>query len=192
MAAALWSGRYVLPRPAWEFHLGEARRWGADVGPTQRQRQAFALSSAAQWVYHRWSSGPLPAGRLAPRLEDEPTLISWTSTADRLEAVLAGADYIRLVWSQASRGQPAQGGLMDADRQLAAGSMGGGGPRVVRTPDATGLPWTLHVTSADPAADSAFFAGRRRLLLSRVCGARPGARRGLVLHHAGHRPRASP
>ena len=36
----------------------------------------------------------------------------------------------------------------------------------MRTPDATGLPWTLQVTSADPAADSAFFAGRRRLLLS--------------------------
>ena len=51
MAAALWSGRDILLRPAWEFHLEEAGRWGADVRPTVRQRQALALSSAAQWVY---------------------------------------------------------------------------------------------------------------------------------------------
>jgi signal transduction histidine kinase len=166
MAAALWSGRYVLLRPVWEFHLEEARRWGADTRPTERERQAFALSSAAQWVYDRWFAGPFPAGRHALRLEDQPTLISWTGTVDRLDAVLAGADYIGIIWSQALHGQRAQGGLVDTNRHLAAGSLGGGGPRVVRTPDATGLPWTLYVTSADPIADSAFFAGRRRLLLS--------------------------
>ena len=93
-------------------------------------------------------------------------LVTWSGTADRLDAVLAGGDYIRLVWSQASRGQSVRGGVVDADRQLAAGSAGSGSPGVVRTSDATGVPWTLHVTSADPAADSAFFAGRRRLLLA--------------------------
>ncbi len=60
MAVALWSGRYVLLRPVWEFHLEEARRWGAAIRPTARQQQAFALSSAAQWVYDRWSTGPWP------------------------------------------------------------------------------------------------------------------------------------
>ena len=166
MAATLWSGRYVLVRPEWEFQLEEAQRWGADVRPTARQRQALALSSAAHWVHERWSAGPLPAGRRALRFDEEPTLVSWSGTADRLEAVLAGGEYIRFIWLQASRGQPAQGGLVDADRRLAAGSDGSGGPTVVRAPDATSLPWTLRVTSADPAADSAFFAGRRRLLLS--------------------------
>jgi signal transduction histidine kinase len=166
MAAALWSGRYVLLRPVWEFHLEEARRWGADVRPTARQQQAFELSSAAQWIFDRWSAGPLPSGRRALRLDGEPTLISWTATPDRLDAVLAGADHIRFILSQALHGQPAQGGLVDADQQLAAGSTGVGGPRAARMPDATGLPWTLYVTSADPAADSAFYAGRRRLLLS--------------------------
>ena len=166
MAAGLWSGRYVVLRPTWEFHLEEARRWGADIHPTAPERQAFALSSAAQWVYDRWSAGPLPAGRHALTFEDQPTLISWTGTVDRLDAVLAGVDYIGVIWSQALHGQRAQGGLVDTNRQLAAGSIGGSGPRVVRTPDATGLPWTLHLTSADPAGDSAFFSGRRRLLLS--------------------------
>jgi signal transduction histidine kinase len=166
MAGVLWSGRYALLRPVWEFHREEARRWGADSQPTPLQHQAVALSSAAQWLYDRWSAGPLPAGRRALRLDGEPTLISWIGTADRLDAVLAGADYIRLIWSQALQGQAAQGALVDTDRHVAAGSIGGANPRVVRTPDATGLPWTLQVASADPAADSAFFAGRRRLLLS--------------------------
>jgi signal transduction histidine kinase len=166
LAGMLWSGRYLLPRPAWEFHLDEARRRGADVQPDARQRQAFALSSAAQWVYQRWSAGPMPAGRRALRLEDEPVLISWTGDAGRLDAVLASGDYLVFLWSLASRGLPVQGGLVDADRQLAAGSAVRAGPRVVRTADATGLPWTLHVASADPDADSAAFAGRRRLLLA--------------------------
>jgi len=48
MASLLWSGRLALLRPAWEFHLEEARRWGADGPPAPQQRQAFALSSAAQ------------------------------------------------------------------------------------------------------------------------------------------------
>jgi signal transduction histidine kinase len=166
MAAALWSGRYVLLRPAWEFHLEEARRWGADSRPTAGQKQALALSTAAQWVYDRWSAGPSFTGRRAIRLEDQPTLISWTGTADRLDAVLAGPDYIRFIWAQALRGQFVQGGLVDADRQLAVGSFGNDGQRVVRTTDVTGLPWMLYVTSADPTADSAFIAWRRRLLLS--------------------------
>ena len=166
MAAALWGGRYVLPRPVWEFHVGEARRWGAESRPTARQQQALALSSAAQWVYDRWSADSASTGRLALRLDGQATLISWAGTADRLDAVLAGPSYIESIWSQAMLGQPAQGGLVDADRQLVAGSIGTGGPQAVRTPDGTGLPWTLSVMSADPAADSAFFAGRRRLLLS--------------------------
>jgi signal transduction histidine kinase len=166
MAAALWSGRYGLLRPVWEFHLEEARRWGADSRPTAGQQRALALSSAAEWVFDRWSTDPASAGRRALRLEDQPTLVSWIGTADRLDAVLAGPDYIESIWSQAILGQPAQGGLVDADQQLAAGSIGKGGPRAVRTPDVTGLPWTLYVTSANPVADSAFFSGRRRLLLS--------------------------
>ena len=166
MAAALWSGRYGLLRPVWEFHLEEARRWGADPPPTAQQRQSLALSSAAQWVYERWAAGAASSGRQALRLDAELALVSWTGTTDRLDAVLASGDFIRQIWSQALRDQPAQGALLDADRQLAAGSIGGAGPKAVRTPDATGLPWTLQVASAGPAADSAFFSGRRRLLLS--------------------------
>lgn len=165
MAAALWSGQYALLRPVWEFHLEEARRWGADSPPTASEQRALALSSAAEWAFDQWSTGPASTGRRAVRLEGQPTLVLWTGTAERLDAVLAGPAFIESLWSEAIRGQPAQGGLVDADQQLAAGSVGADGPRAVRTPDATGLPWTLQVTSADPAADSAFFAGRRRLLL---------------------------
>jgi signal transduction histidine kinase len=108
----------------------------------------------------------MPAGRRALRLEDEPVLISWTGGAGRLDAVLASGEYLVFMWSQASHGLPVQGGLVDADRKLAAGSAVRADLRVARTADATGLPWTIHVASADPDADSAAFAGRRRLLLA--------------------------
>jgi signal transduction histidine kinase len=166
MAALLWSGRYPLPRPVWEFHLEEARRWGADDAPAAGQQQALARSTAAQWIHDRWSAGARASGRRALRFAGEPILVAWTATADRLAAAVAGGEYIRAIWSQALQGQPARGGLQDADRQLAAGVTTDGHPKVVRTPDATGLPWTLQVTSADPAADAALLTGRRRLLLA--------------------------
>jgi len=166
MAAALWSGRDILIRPVWEFYLEEARRWGADSRPTASQRQARARSMAAQWVYDRWSADSSSTGRRAIRLEDQPTLVVWAGAADRLDAALAGDDFIKAIWSQALGSQSVQGGMVDADRQLAAGSIGRDGPRALRTVDLTGLPWTVTVTSADPTADSALFAGRRRLLLS--------------------------
>src|SRR5512139_597854 len=72
MAAALWSGRYGLLRPVWEFHLEEARRWGADRRPTGRQQRALALSSAAEWVFDRWVADPASPGRRALRLEAQP------------------------------------------------------------------------------------------------------------------------
>ena len=38
--------------------------------------------------------------------------------------------------------------------------------RVIRTPDETGLPWSVHVTSADPASEIAGMARQRNLLLA--------------------------
>jgi signal transduction histidine kinase len=168
MATLLWSGRTALTRPVWQFHLDEARRWGADTAADGERRQALARSSAAEWLHHQWTGGLPSSGRRSLRFEGEPVVISWTAAEDRLAAAVAGRQYIQLIWSQAVRGQSVHGGLVDGDGQLAAGSGTGGGsdPRSARTPDATGLPWTVQVTSADPASDGAFFAGRRRLLLA--------------------------
>jgi signal transduction histidine kinase/tetratricopeptide (TPR) repeat protein len=99
-------------------------------------------------------------------VEGRPVLISWTGPSDRLAAVLAGPGYLVSKWKEFLQGRRVQGALVDADGQVMIGSFNKSGPQAVRTAPATRLPGTLYATSADPGADEAGFAGRRRLLLS--------------------------
>ena len=165
MYSALQSGRLRLLRPAWEFHLDEARRWSGESELTEQWRNALVLSRAAEWIYDQWPAGLEPKGRRVLRLEARPVFISWTSTADQLASVLAGPDYLDAMWKNILR-RHVRGALVDPEGQVVVGALDKNTPQAVRTTAATRLPWTLHVTSADPGADLALSAARRRLLLS--------------------------
>ena len=164
--SALWSGRWSLLRPAWEFHVEEARRWSGASPLTAREQNALALTVAAESVYGQWMAEPESRGRQILRIEGEPVLISWTGASDRLDAVLAGPGYLVPTWTKLLQSQRVQGALVDADGQVMIGALNTIGPQAVRTTAATRLPGTLHATSADSVADDAGVAGRRRLLLS--------------------------
>jgi signal transduction histidine kinase len=166
MHSALWSGRWSLLHPVWEFHAEEAQRWSGASPLTEREQNALVLSSAAESMHGQWVAEPESKGRRILKIEGQPVLISWTGTSDRLAAVLAGPDYLGSKWTEALQGQRVQGALVDADGQVMIGSFNKSGPQAVRTAAATRLPGNLHATSADPGADEAGFAGRRRLLLS--------------------------
>jgi len=166
MYRSLATGRWSLPRAVWEFHVEEARRWSG-AGPwTDREQDALALSSAAEWVYGQWGSAPGSRGRRILRLEGRPVLISWMADAERLAAVLAGPARLGPVWEAALEGQRVRGALVDADGQVVIGSVEKNGRQAVRTPAATRLPATLQLTSADSSGELAGLAARRRLLLA--------------------------
>jgi signal transduction histidine kinase len=166
MHSALWSGRWTLLRPAWEFHVEEARRWSGAAPLKEHDQNALALSIAAESTYGQWMAEPETKGRRIQKIEGRPVLISWAGTLDRLSAVFAGPAYLASKWTEAMRDRRAQGALIDADGKVMIGSFNTDGPQAVRTVVATGLPGTLHATFGDPGADVAGFAGRRRLLLS--------------------------
>jgi signal transduction histidine kinase len=164
--AALWSGRWSLLRPAWQFHVEEAQRWSGASPLNEREQNALALSSATESIYGQWIAAPESKGSRILKMEGRPALISWAGTSDRLAAVLAGPGYLGSKWAETLQGRRVQGALVDADGQVMIGSFNKSGPQAVRTAPATRLPGTLYATSADPGADEAGFAGRRRLLLS--------------------------
>jgi signal transduction histidine kinase len=167
MHSALWSGRWSLLRPAWEFHVEEAQRWLGATPLTEREQNVRVFSIATESMYGQWIIEPESKGRRILKIEDRPVLISWAGTLDRLAAVLAGPGYLGSKWTEALQGRRVQGALIDADGQVMIGSFNKSGPQAVRTAPATRLPGTLHATSTDPGADEeAGFAGRRRLLLS--------------------------
>jgi signal transduction histidine kinase len=164
--SALWSGRWSLLRPAWEFHAEEAQRWSGASPLKEREQNALALSIATESMYGQWIAEPESKRRRILKIEGRPVLISWAGTSDRLAAVLAGPGYLGSKWTEVLQGRRVQGALIDADGQVMIGSFNKSGPQAVRTAPATRLPGTLHATSTDPGADEAGFAGRRRLLLS--------------------------
>ena len=166
MYAALASGRWSLSRPVWEFHLEEARRW-TGAGPlTERQQDALALSNATEWIHGQWLAEHASKGRRILRVEGRPVLVSWLADSGRLAAVLAGPGYLGSVWKEALEGQRARGALVDADGQVIIGSVEKNARQAIRSASASGLPWTLHASSADSGADIAASAARRRLLLA--------------------------
>ncbi|MGA2586310.1 MAG: ATP-binding protein [Candidatus Aminicenantales bacterium] len=166
MRAALWSGRWSLPRPVWEFHVEEVQRWLGASPLSEREQNALALSTAAESIYGQWIADPESKGRRILKIEGQSVLVSWAGTSDRLAAVLAGPNYLVSKWKELLYGQRVQGALVDANGQVMIGSFNKNGPQAVRTMDATRLPGTLHASSTDPGVDEAGVAGRRRLLLS--------------------------
>lgn len=166
MHSALWSGRWSLLRPAWEFHVEEAQRWSGASPLTEGEQNALALSIAAESMHGQWVADRESKGRRILKIEGRPVLISWTGTSDRLAAVLAGPGYLGSKWKEFLQGRRVQGALVDADGQVMIGLFNKSGPQAVRTAPATRLPGTLYATSTDPGADEAGVAGRRRLLLS--------------------------
>jgi signal transduction histidine kinase len=166
MYAALLDGRWRLLRPAWEFHVEEARRWSGAGPLTEHEQNALVLSGAAEWVHNQWLAAPESKGRRILKIEGRPALISWTATSERLASVLASPGFLGSMWKEALQGQRVEGALVDADGQVLIGNLDKNARQAVRAAAATRLPWTLYVTSADPAADLAGLALRRRLLLS--------------------------
>jgi len=164
--AALWSGRWSLLRPAWEFHVEEAKRWSRAGALKESELDALAVTMATESMYAQWIAEPESRGRRILKIEGRPVLISWAGTLDRLAAVLAGPGYLGTKWTQALQGRGVQGALIDANGQVMIGWFDKSGPQAVRTAPDTRLPGTLHATSTDPGIDEAGLAGRRRLLLS--------------------------
>jgi signal transduction histidine kinase len=166
MRSALWSGRWNLLRPAWEFHEEEARRWSGGGPLTESEQNALALTIAAETIHGQWVAQPDSKGRRILKTGGRPVLFSWTGSSDRLAAALAGPDHLVSNWGDALQARGVQGALLDADGTVLVGSYARGGRQAIRTAGAAGLPGTLYATHADPGADEAGFAGRRRLLVS--------------------------
>jgi signal transduction histidine kinase len=162
---ALWSGRWSLLRPAWEFRVEEAKRWSGAGSLTERERNAFAFSVAAESLYGRWSAEPESKGRRIEQTGGRPVLMTWDGTSDRLAAVLAGPAYLGSTWTPALQDGTVQGALIDAAGHVLIGSITNDGRQALRTAAATGLPGTLHATGVGPGPESAGSAGRRRLLV---------------------------
>ena len=110
-------------------------------------------------------------GRQSAWAHARPVLLIRRGTSERLVALVATARFLERQWLAGL--QPTverlnlRVALTDIDGHPVSGRpAGASGSRVVRSAAETGLPWTLHAATADPAADLAQLSARRRFVLA--------------------------
>lgn len=166
--------RWVLGRGAFEFYRGDLlpRLEAADSTAGESR---IALARLVEAVWQDWAaSGEVrssDAGRRLLRSDAGAALVVWAHTPLRRAALIVGTDALAAHWlgeaGAAGRREAVRVALDDPQgtplvSQLAADAS----PQVVRTAAESGLPWTIRVASAHPAALAAGFAARRRVMLA--------------------------
>jgi len=185
--AGLQSGRWQISRAVYRFYSEQALDWlgpGA-VRPEETpaaiplsqlsQQSLLALAAGVEQLWEEWQSirsGEKTggSGRRTLWLDDHSLSLLWQAEAQRLVAILAGPQSVEQLWvsplQPLLQSQGVELALADTDgRQVLTQLAGEPTQQAVRISAATQLPWTLHLAQADPEADIAELAGRRRLML---------------------------
>jgi len=176
LRAGLEQGRWQLTEGAYRFYLDEVHRWlGAKPDDEPAGRGALAIAECTSALWRDWQGGRLEGdhatGRRSAWFQDLPLLLVWRSTGDSLVALVATPVFLERQWLSAL--QPTldrlnlEVALADPDGHPVHGAPSGpAGFRIVRSSADTGLPWVLHVTTANLATDMAQLSARRRLVLA--------------------------
>jgi signal transduction histidine kinase len=163
----LESGRWRLTRSAWEFRVGEARRWMGDEATAQRP-EAWGVSGAVSALVEGWRESPeVSTGRRFDFVEGQPVLVAWRATTEGIATVAAGEGYLKSLWPEVGTDPRIRLALSDAEGRTVLGTLPDPLDRVaVRTAAVTKLPWTIHVSSSDLTTPPSGIPARRRLLLA--------------------------
>ncbi len=158
----LRQGRWRLTKSEYDFYSNQASAW---MGATRTDdRDARARADALEWLWQNHASldGTV---RRAMALPGGPALVIGQASRDRLDVIVAGADYFA---SLCARSVPADLGceLNDPEGRALVGDRHRARDAAVRAASANGLPWTLHVSAASNAAATASSSRRRLLILA--------------------------
>jgi signal transduction histidine kinase len=148
LAHDLNGGRWRLDRDAYLHYISEIGRQPPEA------RAAFA--DAVEWLWNRRKTAP--NGRESAVIDARPFTLLWRGPF----ALAATPRYVERAWLQPLAPLlKSQGVRLSLDPT--APSSG-----IERTAAATGLPWNVRISSADPEADLRQLAARRRFLLLAV------------------------
>ncbi len=170
--ADLQGGRWQLDRVSYLYHSQEVERWLTIEPAALAERQAaLALAATVESLWNQWQELRRGIGTARGRRSlwqyDQSLLILWEGSPDKFAALAAGPRFLESRWGPTWRNLRVTVALLDSDDHDVLQSLPPAGRQyAIRPSSDTRLPWTLRIASADPAADRAERAGRRRLLLA--------------------------
>jgi signal transduction histidine kinase len=160
--ADLMQGRWHIDRTTFDLHLADAKRWASEDAAVAGT--SLALAGAVESLWHEWQrqapEGRAGSGRRVIRASASSVTVLWTSTEERLSALLADSSYVESQWlsktSPALDRQRLRLTLSDAAARPVSGD-------VRRAASDTGLPWSLVVSDVNPQGELARVSGRTTL-----------------------------
>ena len=153
LASALSQGRYRIDRATFDFY-----RESTSLPPSQESKMAVAVEN----MWPIWQQEA--SGKTAWTSDSGAFASVWRKTPAGSAVIVADADSVAAPLSAASRNLQVRLALEDASGHLSWGSVPPGGVWVTKTFRETGLPWTIRVAAANPAAGGEISASRRRLM----------------------------
>jgi signal transduction histidine kinase len=151
------TGRWHLLGAEYDFYSGQASAWLG--GDRMDDSDARVRSEVAVWVWTNRESLP-PAGRRPLTLPSGAAFVTWQIAADRIVAAVAGPAFLSTLCAPVPAHLRCT--LTDSDGRSLTGAAPVARASAVRTATASGLPWTLYISSDAAAAGS---SPRRRLLM---------------------------
>jgi hypothetical protein len=148
----LLQGRWPLPRARYEFAMEEARAWSGMKALAPKPDEKAALSATMEELWSEWLRGLGTEGRRWVPTTHGPIAEVWTSSAQKLTALLVPAAAFA---PALAHGGGFEGRLIDAEARVVLGAEGPL-PRmhVDRSPASTKFPWTLQVSTRDDGSPS--------------------------------------
>ena len=157
LGEALGDGRFRLDRATFAFY-----REPFVNGPTEQgSAGVIALAEAMDASWASWLREP--AGRSSWSNSAGAFATVWQRSPDGAAAIVGRVEDLVASTRPVVENWQARLTLQDQSRRIAWGQVVPDTDRVTRSPTETGLPWTLHVTVADPAAVHASSASRRNV-----------------------------
>ena len=156
LGAALWHGDMTIDRATFEFYRESV--------PAEPAIDTVALADAVDGLWPLWQQQA--AGRATWSANGRELVSVWRRTETHTAAIVIGVDDLLASVADVTRGLEARFWLEDPAGRLVWGVPTAESTPLVRTFRETGLPWTLRVVSADPAALEDVAAWRRNLLVA--------------------------
>jgi len=164
------NGRWALDRGSYFLYFEDAPRlFPPEAQPRLASLENLALAEGVEQLWAEWQQSrrdrPVEPTWRNAWIADQPILALWRGSGPELAGLVVGPDYLASQLKDIWEGQGVAIVLQDPKgRKVLGQAFTDATPFAERRAAATGLPWTIRVASADPAADSVAMTQRRRLL----------------------------
>jgi signal transduction histidine kinase len=171
LSSALRGGEWRIDRAGYDFYMSEASR-GMGLASSE-PAEALTASAAVESMWEEWQGLRHTEGNIVGRRifwhAEQPVLLVWRGTAERLAVFALGRRYLESQWLEPLLPMldrfDTRLALTDADGRAVSGHLTSGSEiQSVRLASSAQLPWTLHAVSMGGTATAGLAA--RRLILT--------------------------